>query len=211
MLMPENPQYALLLALMKSRRSVRRFEDRPVPREAIEAVVEAARWAPSNENRQGWKFVVFEGRDTVRALAQHVQAAVEAVCAKAENTVVEHVTQLTECTSRLADATCLILVLHKRPSIAAVRLLGDDPQAALVSGEPLSAAMAVQNLLLAAHAIGLGACVLTAPLAGGAIVRAIPDFPAGFEPTCLVALGWPAENPLVPHKKAIEHILEYRR
>jgi len=209
--MPENPPYALLLALMESRRSIRRFEDRPVPREAIKAVVEAARWAPSSENRQGWKFIVFEGREVIRGLAQQVRTALEVLCAAADSTVAKHVAQLAEATGRLADAPCLILVMHKRPSIAATRLLGDDPHAALVSGEPLSAAMAVQNLLLAAHALGLGACVLTTPLAGGAIVRAIPNLPAGFEPTCLVALGWPAENPLVPHKKAIEHILEYRR
>jgi nitroreductase len=209
--MLDRPRYASLLELIITRRSVRRFEDRPVPREALEAVVEAARWAPSNENRQGWKFIVFEGREAVRALARQVQDAVGTACVKIEASTAEHVAQLAEHTARLADAPCLILVLHKRPSIAALRLLGDDPHAALVSGEPLSAAMAVQNLLLAAHALGLGACVLTAPLAGGAIVRVVQDLPAGFEPTCLVALGYPAENPPVPHKKAIEHILEYRR
>jgi coenzyme F420-0:L-glutamate ligase / coenzyme F420-1:gamma-L-glutamate ligase len=209
--MPDNPKYASLLKLVRTRRSVRRFEARPVPQEAIEAVVEAARWAPSNENRQGWKFLVFEGRELIGSLARQVQAELEVVCAVADDTVARHVAQLAEATGRLADAPCLILVLHKRPSIAAIRLLGDAPHAALVSGEPLSAAMAVQNLLLAAHALGLGACVLTAPLAGGALVRVIPDLPAGFEPTCLVALGYPAENPPTPHKKAIEHILEYRR
>jgi len=209
--MLDKPGYASLLGLIRTRRSVRRFEDRPVPREAIEAVVEAARWAPSNENRQGWKFLVLESREMIRDLAQQVRAALEIVCAAADDTVAKHVAQLAEATGRLTDAPCLILVLHKRPSIAAIRLLGDDPHAALVSGEPLSAAMAVQNLLLAAHALGLGACVLTAPLAGGAIVRVVPDLPAGFEPTCLVALGYAADNPPVPHKKAIQHMLEYRR
>src|SRR5919112_1387860 len=47
-----------LLEVMKGRRSVRRYTAQPVPRELIEQVLEAARWAPSPHGRQPWRFVV---------------------------------------------------------------------------------------------------------------------------------------------------------
>ncbi len=70
--------------------------------------------------------------------------------------------------------------------------------------------MAVQNLLLAAHAGGLGACVMTAPLLAGDVWKAVADLPAGFEPTCIIAVGRPAENPEPPRRKALENIIDYR-
>ena len=47
-----------LAALMKGRRSVRKFHTQPIPRELIEQILEAARWAPSPHGRQPWRFVI---------------------------------------------------------------------------------------------------------------------------------------------------------
>ena len=77
-------------------------------------------------------------------------------------------------------------------------------------GDAIIMAMAVQNLCLAAHAMGLGSCVMTAPLLAGDVWRELPDLPAGFEPTCLVALGYPAERPDPPRRKELRHVVEYR-
>ena len=70
--------------------------------------------------------------------------------------------------------------------------------------------MAVQNMLLAAHVLGLGACVMTAPLLAPDVWKEHGDLPAGFEPTCVVAVGYPAEAPVPPRKKLMERIVEYR-
>ena len=63
-----------------------------------------------------------------------------------------------------AGAPVLLVVLHKRPVSVSAPVLAGLKNPELVSGEPLSVAMAVQNLLLAAQALGLGTCVLTGPL-----------------------------------------------
>lgn len=80
--------------LAATRRTVRRYRPDPVPREAIEAVLEAARWAPSGMNMQPWEFVVVTDEETRRELgdlaryyvihSQHVGAApvVIAVCGR---------------------------------------------------------------------------------------------------------------------------------
>jgi nitroreductase len=107
------------------------------------------------------------------------------------------------------QAPVVILALHKK-GLAAGRALLDSAVSPLVSGEALSTAMAVENLLLAAHALGLGSCVMTAPLLAGEVWNTLPDLPLGFEPTCLVTLGHPAEEPEPPPRKAFRHVLEYR-
>lgn len=59
------------LALLKGRRSIRRYRPDPVPPELLEQVLEAGRWAPSASNRQPWHFVVVQDREMRRQVAQH--------------------------------------------------------------------------------------------------------------------------------------------
>jgi len=61
--------YEALLGLFKFRRSIRKFRKDPVPRELIENMIEAARWAPSAGNSQPWEFVVVEEKATIEKLA----------------------------------------------------------------------------------------------------------------------------------------------
>ena len=60
----------ILLDIIKRRRSVRRFDDATIPKEAMEQILEAARWAPSGANAQPWRFVVVTKRETLKALAE---------------------------------------------------------------------------------------------------------------------------------------------
>ena len=59
------------LALMKGRRSIRRYSDEPVPEELLAQVLEAGRWAPSASNRQPWKFIVIREQAVRQAVAEH--------------------------------------------------------------------------------------------------------------------------------------------
>ena len=54
---------------IRARRNVRRFEDRPIPAEDLERILEAARRTPSSTNQQGWDFVVVTERERLRELA----------------------------------------------------------------------------------------------------------------------------------------------
>ncbi|HEY73709.1 MAG: hypothetical protein B6I35_09905 [Anaerolineaceae bacterium 4572_32.2] len=60
-----------LLALLKGRRSIRRYRPDPVPDEMIEQLLEAGRWAPSASNRQPWVFVVVQDDAVRQQVAQH--------------------------------------------------------------------------------------------------------------------------------------------
>jgi nitroreductase len=203
-------EYEQLLELIKSRRSIRRFSARAVNREDLARLVEAARWAPSNHNRQPWKFIVLEDRPQIKALAERIARSFAVRVKALPALAAGYAGGLAHYTTFFAEAPVLIVALHKRPASVSAALLEGLAQPALVSGEPLSVAMAVQNLLLAAHALGLGTCVLTGPLLVPDALTDVVPWPAGFDFNCFIAVGYPAETPESPRRKELEHIVEYR-
>jgi len=198
-----------ILQIITARRSIREFTDRRPDREMLERLIAAAVCAPSNHNRQGWKFVVFEDHDEISALAEQSRESVRQSIADSPRGASEHSERLIHYAGAFDQAPILILAMHKKsPAIGrAILTHAVDP---IASGEALSTAMAVENLLLAAHAMGLGACVMTAPLLAGDVWQSIDDLPPGFTPTCLVTIGYPAESPDPPPKKSLEHVFEFR-
>lgn len=198
-----------LLTLMQNRRSVRKFTNQPVPHDLVLSLLEAARWAPSNHNRQPWKFLIIENQPIIQALAAATAEGIKDCFKRLPeldtaigNDFLEHATFFSE-------APLLIVALHRQPTQIALTLLKGTTHPELISGEPLSTAMAVQNLLLAIHAAGLGACVLTAPLLAAEAWQKIISLPPAHSMTCLVALGYPAEQPEAPRRKKLETIAEY--
>ncbi len=202
--------YQAALEMMRSRRSIRSFTDRKPSRTDIDRLIEAARWAPSNHNRQGWKFIVFEDRQELRALAEKIRISLSNRIETAKRIPSAQAKELIRYATLFAEAPIAILVMHKRSVAVGRELLDGASHGELVSGEPLSAAMAVQNILLAAHCLSLGTCVLTAPLLAGEVWKELDDLPMGFEPTCIIALGYPDRAPSPPQRKPLEQILEYR-
>jgi len=59
-----------LLDLIKQRRSIRAFLDKPVPENEIEMILEAGRWAPSASNRQPWNFILIKNKNILKELAR---------------------------------------------------------------------------------------------------------------------------------------------
>lgn len=65
--------YESLLALVKQRRSCRKFKEDPVPDEHIEKIIEVARWAPSGANTQPWDFVVVKREELRRKINEFIE------------------------------------------------------------------------------------------------------------------------------------------
>jgi nitroreductase len=199
-----------LLELMKARRSIRAFADRGVARADLLRLADAARQAPSNHNRQPWRFIILEDRQEIKALAQTVSQRLSLRLQALPAIAAPYAAELLHHATLFGQAPVLILALHKRPASVTTPLLEGLHNPELVSGEPLSVAMSVQNLLLAAEALGLATCVMTAPLL---VPEAVTDFlplPPGHDLTCFVALGYPAESPEAPRRKALEQIVEFK-
>lgn len=178
--------------LIHTRRSIRRFEPRSVPQAVLLHLLEAATWAPSAHNRQPWRFVVLPGDAAKRRLADAMAARLEADL-RADGVPEDAIAADTgRSRRRLTGAGALILVCLSMVD------MDDYPDARRQSFERTMAvqgvAMAAQNLLLAAHAEGLGAVWMCAPLFCQDTVRAALDLPPDFEPQGVIALGYPAEE-----------------
>ncbi len=197
------------LKFVMSRRSIRMYTNEKIRRTQIERMIEAACWAPSSHNRQGWKFIVFEGHNQILELAEETRQFVKKVLANTNRFMASQTDELIHHSGAFDQAPVVVLVMHKKSPAMGKSML-NTATSELVSGEAISAAMACQNLLLAANAMGLGTCVMTAPLLAGTVWNSLEDLPLGYEPTCLITVGYPSEIPSAPKRKKLKHVVEYR-
>jgi len=181
-----------LSEIIRSRRAIRRYADRPVARELIETLLETAVWAPSAHNRQPWRFAVLTAAEDKLRLAQAMGARLRADRAADGDPPQAIERDAARSLARISGAPVVIVLCL---SMAEMDVY---PDARRRRNEVLmavqSVAMAAQNLWLLAHAAGLGACWLCAPLFAPAETRAALALPDDWEPQGLLTLGWPAEQ-----------------
>ncbi len=158
------------------RRSIRRFRSEPVPDSLIKKILDAARWAPSEGNVQPWRFVVVTDEGLRRELAR--AALMQSWVAEAPVDIVVFV-DLEEEYMAYGERGVSLYCLQ-------------------------SSGAAIQNMLLAAHALGLGA-VWVGAFDEEAVAR-ILKAPKSLRPVAIVAIGWPAESPRPRPRKRIEEI-----
>src|SRR3954470_5739221 len=179
-----------LLELIKGRRSIRRYEPRPVPRALVRELLEAASFAPSPHNRQPWRFAVLTELAAKARLADAMGARLRRDRLRDGDPQEAIEADVARSRARICGAPVAILAAL---SMADMDLYADAARSAAERDMALQAtAAAVQNLLLLAHARGLGASWMCAPLFCPEIVRAALSLPQDWEPQAHVTLGFPA-------------------
>ncbi len=164
-----------LLEFMKSRRSVRHFADRPVPREVLAACLETARYAPSALNTQPAHYLVLTDRPVMAALSAACADVLRATGRSPDFLRAYDAGQ----DSILRGAPCLVVAHAKRDA--------PIPPAT-------DCVIALAHLELAAHCLGLGACwagILRHVVAAHAPARALLDLPEGHDMYGGLMLGYP--------------------
>ena len=128
-------------ACIRGRRSVRIYEDKAVPKEMIEAVLEAGTWAPTGMNRQPWKFVVIENKDIIKYVSDETKKVVQEVM---PNMAKQFETK--------EDIVC-----YSAPVVIFICAESDK-----MWGEVnvLDSVLAAQNMFLKAYELGLGTCYM---------------------------------------------------
>ncbi len=183
--------YQNVITWLKSRRSIRRYQQTPVGSELLEKVMAAATWAPSAHNRQPWRFAIISKTIVKKRLALAMgeklrkDLAADGVSSKAIEKDADRSYK------RITEAPTLVLVC------LTMQDMDSYPDSNRRSKEWLmavqSTAMAGQNLLLAAHALGLGACWMCAPLFCPEVVTDALRLPSDWQPQGLITMGYPAE------------------
>jgi coenzyme F420-0:L-glutamate ligase/coenzyme F420-1:gamma-L-glutamate ligase len=195
------------LKFLRSRRSVRKFRPEPVPEDSVRRILEAAHAAPSAHNTQPWRFVVLRDPGARRVLAERMAGAYAADAA-ADGQAADAIRARNQrSVARIGGAPLAILAL------ADESCLPPDPGRG-EAGERLmlvqSVAAAVQNLLLAAQAEGLGACWVCAPAFCPQAVRESLRLPENWVSQALILIGYPDEVPPAPEKRTLDEVVRWR-
>ena len=185
-------------SLLSTTRSIRRISDSPVPDDVLERVLQAAVWAPSGGNRQPWRVIVVRDKESKQALsdlyvdewATYVEYNLAKVPDQSPETL-ERVRRQFDTggalAAGLADVPVVCVFVHD-PSMLYVTDadLGRHP---VVGGASLYPA--VQNLLLAARAEGLGGVITTLLCRREPEMRTVLSFPDEWAVHAVVPLGYP--------------------
>lgn len=219
---PDDGAYAVIKEIMLTRRSVRRFLPDPVPEADIVEMLECARWAPSDTNQQPWRFIVITNPGLIRRIDNLCWAAIERLQQRANDRgrpdAAKKLKVFGRYAAAFAGAPCLILLVgepyrSRFTEEIFIPVLSADEVAAISREESIkSVCLAGQNLLLAAHAMGYGACAMSGPiiLAEREIAQLVGIEPEHFL-VMAVAVGRPALNPDGPGRRPLEEFVTWRR
>ncbi|NLP36083.1 MAG: nitroreductase family protein [Firmicutes bacterium] len=174
------------LNVIKSRRSIRKFTEKQLQEEDLQAILEAALFAPSAGNAQPWHFTVVQNKALIDELAQ---TAKDAIVAGGRSPYQE-----------MAQREDFHVFYHA-PTII---IISGNPKAGFIHAD---CAAAAQNILLAAEALGLGSCWIGLVMMilhgeqGAAWCKKL-EIPAGYEPVHVLALGYKAQAKIpAPERK----------
>jgi coenzyme F420-0:L-glutamate ligase / coenzyme F420-1:gamma-L-glutamate ligase len=191
-----------------TRRSIRRYTGQTIERDVLTRVLDAARWAPSAHNRQPWRFAVVQDIDAKASLARRMgeQLRAERLADGDALDIVE--ADVARSYARItggAAAVAVCLSMSEMDTYPDHRRQNAERMMA-VQGT----SMAAQNLLLAAHAEGLGACWLCAPLFAPHVVKDALELPTDWEPQGLITLGYPDGPRKNKERKPLEAVTLWR-
>lgn len=195
--------------LLRTRRTVRRFRPQPLERGLVEELIELAITAPSASNNQPWRFFAVDDRGLIERMAAAVQGSVEDVAGRIEAAFLPAFRDYGDYFVRFREAPVVIAALYRELAMLS-HMLEDPavPRMEQTSGL-VSTALALQNLMLAAHARGLGSSCLTGPLLAAEKLETMLGVPSGWHLAALVALGYPDEAPASPGRKKVGSVLRW--
>jgi nitroreductase len=202
---------SVLLDIIKQRRSVRKFSPEPVNDNDIKTIIEAASMAPSATNSQNWRFIAVQSeekrKELVKAIEEQIQEYSSLITSKrAYNEFNAYARFFT-----FFASAPLVLAVVKTPytsfSMRIMQRYGISPEA-LEAADAQGPSAAIQNMLLAAHALGYGACWMTGPLIAKEKLEKVLNIQSPDHLMALIPVGKTETNPAVPKRKPIEEIFE---
>jgi F420 biosynthesis protein FbiB-like protein len=192
---------------LRSRRSVRRFKPYPVPDSTIRKILTTATYAPSAHNRQPWRFVVLTDESSKARLADAMAIDFRRDLEHDKLSEAEIHKQLEKSRLRITSSPVIIIVFMD------ISEMDVYPDARRMEAERIMAIQSTANvglqLLLAAHAEGLGCVWTCAPLFTPTSVRSTFNLSTAWEPLEMFLVGYPAETPKLGERKSIQEISKF--
>jgi len=174
-----------LMQIIKGRRSIRRYREDPIPEEALTQVLESVRWAPSWNNTQCWELIVIRDKGN-KAKLQEIMPTINPA------------------RKALLEAPVVIALCGKLESSG---FYMGQPTTKFGDWFMFDLGIAVQNLCLTAHALGLGTVI--AGLFDHEKAKALLKVPEGYEVVALIPLGYPAQESSAPKRRGMDEFIHH--
>jgi coenzyme F420-0:L-glutamate ligase / coenzyme F420-1:gamma-L-glutamate ligase len=190
-----------LHTFLRTRRAIRRFKPDPVPESVIENILHTATFAPSAHNLQPWRFAVITNPLVKTRLGEAVTSKmrVDMQAEGANKTDIEKRVALS--LHRMDEAPVVVVLCRDKNAIRA-----DTPEEVEMGVQ--STALAGLQLLLAAHAEGLGGSWICWALYAQEATRTALALPESWQPQAFYFLGYPEEIPITKERKDLKNLVK---
>ncbi|HRH66636.1 MAG TPA: nitroreductase [Bacteroidia bacterium] len=192
----EDQANAIVRAIYE-RRSVRKFSDRPVAKQQIDQIIDAGRMAPSAMNHQPWSFYVLTDKAEIKTFSKEIsRASVKEISRMGIKDILKSAAGLIHAIANVDFFTMEDFVFHGAPVVIFLTAPKDNEWSSLDIG------MCAQNMMLAAHSLGLASC----PVGFGKFVEHTKDYPrlripANEQVLLSVIFGYADEQPVVHERR----------
>ena len=192
---------------LRTRRSIRRFKTDPVPDSVLRDILHTATFAPSAHNRQPWRFIVQTDSSAKAHLSNAMAEEFQRDLEKDNLPAVEIAKKVAKSQERITGAPVVVILCVDMSE------MDNYPDERRKKAEYIigiqSAANAGMQLLLAAHAEGLGGVWVCSPMFAQEIVQEALNISKQWEPQAMFLLGYPLEIPAFRGRKAIEEVMKF--
>jgi nitroreductase len=161
------------IEVIKTRRSIRSFNNKAIEDDVIEEILDMARVSPSGGNRQRWKFIYIKDSNILRM----VKGCCPGFYGDAGGAIIAGLENEADTLKTRSNSTIGLLDIG----------------------------FATENILLAAHALGLGGCAIAS--FNSSCISKIIDSPENFIPVLVISIGYPDIQPTMPPKKKLSDIV----
>lgn len=206
-----------LFEAIKTRKTVRKFSDKKVPKEDILKILDAARVAPSATNSQMWQYIVILNKDVKNKIREVINSKYDEFLQWDESEEIKNKilmyknfsTFFTEAPVNIAvvetSRTSVMENLFIKHGYSDSELVRMRPMPSL-----LSIGASIENLLLAAHSLGYGACWLTAPICAYEGLEKLLNIEKPSKLVSFLCVGVPENNNVTPTpKKELDDIVSF--
>lgn len=202
-----------LFEVLSTTRAIRRLKSDPVPEELLRQLIQAAQWAPSGSNQQSSRWIIVRDSARKQRLAELNRAAVEGYIAVGRAALADVPEVEAKSRHRLLDSLQWQAEhLQDTPALViACMALTRTPPDRFVNGLGYGGSIwpGVQNVLLAARGLGLGAALTTLALSDRDAFKAALDIPEGIEPVCLIPVGYPIDRFGPVSRRPLDDVLRW--
>jgi F420 biosynthesis protein FbiB-like protein len=194
-------------SFLRTRRSIRRFKTKPVPDSVLRDILHTATYAPSAHNRQPWRFIVLTDFPAKKHLSDAMAKEFQRDLEKDNLPPDEIKKRINKSRERITGAPVVIILCVDMSE------MDEYPDTRRKKAEYIiatqSAANAGMQLLLAAHAEGLGGVWVCSPMFAQDTVQEALNISKMWEPQAMFLLGYPVEIPAFRGRKVLEEVVEF--